>query len=107
MQSNQEAMASTSVIRVLLLPIIVLPLLVLCILFGICIYNLYFHPYAAYPGPLWARASPLYALWHAYHGDLHIDTFLCHQKYGSIVRYSPNRLIFNTTTGLKGKCART
>lgn len=98
-------MALTIVFRLLLLPIIILPLLVLCILFSICFYNLHLHPYAAYPGPLWARISPFYALWHAYHGDLHIDTLLCHQKYGPVVRYSPNRLIFNTTTSLKGEYA--
>lgn len=95
-------MASTLFSRLVVLPATVLACLVLCGLVGVCIYNLWFHPYASYPGPFWARVSPLHALWHAYYGDLHIDTFLCHQKYGPIVRYAPNRLIFNTTTGLKG-----
>lgn len=86
----------------LVLPAIALACSVFCFLIGVCIYNLWFHPYAAFPGPFWARVSPFHALWHAYHGDLHIDTLLCHQKYGPVVRYAPNRLIFNTTTGLKG-----
>lgn len=88
--------------RLLVLPIIAISCSALLFLIGVCIYNLWFHPYAAYPGPFWARVSPFHALWHAYHGDLHIDTLLCHQKYGPVVRYAPNRLIFNTTTGLKG-----
>ena len=95
-------MALAKVLHVLVLPGIIFPVLAFCILAGISIYNLYFHPFASYPGPFWARISPLYALWHAYLGDLHIDTLLCHQKYGSVVRYSPNRLIFNTASGLKG-----
>lgn len=95
-------MALSTVFHVLLLPILFFPLLALCFLVAICVYNLYFHPYASHPGPFWARVSPLYALWHAYHGDLHIDTLRCHRQYGPVVRYSPNRLIFNTTSGLKG-----
>ncbi|KAK5206973.1 hypothetical protein LTR41_007508 [Exophiala xenobiotica] len=70
-------------------------------LLGVCLYNLFFHPYRKYPGPLLARTTPLHALWHAYLGDLHIDALRCHQKYGPYVRYSPNRLLVNTTTGLK------
>ena len=49
---------------------------------AVAIYNLRYHPYARYPGPICARASPLYALFHAYRGDLHLDVARCHEKYG-------------------------
>lgn len=49
---------------------------------GIVVYNLLFHPYAKYPGPFWAKITPLYSVWHAYIGDLHIDVLRCHEKYG-------------------------
>ena len=49
---------------------------------AVVVYNAYFHPYARYPGPFWARVSPLYALLHAYRGDLHLDVTRCHIEYG-------------------------
>lgn len=49
---------------------------------AVAIYNLTYHPYARYPGPIWARAFPLYALLHAHRGDLHLDVARCHEKYG-------------------------
>lgn len=59
-------------------------LLVLFLFFvlALIIYNAQFHPYARYPGPFWARVSPLYALLHAYRGDLHLDVTRCHTVYG-------------------------
>lgn len=48
----------------------------------VIIYYLEYHPYAGYPGPFWARISPLHALLHAYRGDLHLDVTRCHEKYG-------------------------
>ena len=51
------------------------------------IYYLRYHPYAEYPGPFWARISPLYALLHAYRGDLHLDVTRCHERYGMPVMY--------------------
>ena len=86
------------------------------------IYYIKYHPYARYPGPFWARVSPLYALLHAYRGDLHLDVTRCHERYGMqlirlcyrraielttclgpVVRYTPNRLIFNTAEATRGK----
>ncbi|KAF2181847.1 cytochrome P450 [Zopfia rhizophila CBS 207.26] len=65
------------------------------------IYNVYFHPYAKYPGPFLAKFTDLYAGYHAWKGDIHLDMWRCHQKYGDKVRYAPNRLNVNTVTGLK------
>ncbi|GFN13539.1 cytochrome P450 [Aspergillus tubingensis] len=55
-----------------------------------------FHPLARYPGPLLARFSNLYSAYHAWKGDIHIDIYRCHQRYGDHVRYAPNRLLINT-----------
>ncbi|KAL2838596.1 putative cytochrome P450 [Aspergillus pseudodeflectus] len=68
---------------------------------GICVYRLYFHPLAKYPGPLLAKLTTGYAVYHAYRRDLHTDVWACHEKYGDVVRYGPNRLIINSEPGLK------
>jgi len=67
-------------------------------------YRLWFHPLAAYPGPFWARLTNLYAAYHAWKGDLHVDMWRCHQLYGDYIRYGPDRLIFNTAESLQGQC---
>lgn len=49
---------------------------------GNMIYNLYFHKLARFPGPWWARATPLWEL-HAFgRGDLHLRIVDVHKKYG-------------------------
>ena len=75
------------------------------VLYLVCcvIYNLYFHPLAKYPGPFLAKFTDLYAGYHAWKGDIHLDMWRCHQVYGDKVRYSPNRVHVNTVTGLKSK----
>lgn len=74
-----------SMITMLVLLIALLLLLSCTIGLAYTIYNLYFHPYAKYPGPFLARISPFYSLWHAYAGDLHIDVLQCHEKYGKYI----------------------
>ncbi|KAL3455771.1 cytochrome P450 [Aspergillus heterothallicus] len=76
--------------------------LVAVALITIAVYRLYFHHLAKYPGPLLAKLTSGYAVYHAYLGDLHTDIWACHEKYGDIVRYGPNRLIINSEAGLKG-----
>ncbi|KAL0935888.1 benzoate 4-monooxygenase cytochrome p450 [Colletotrichum truncatum] len=71
-------------------------------LVSICIYRLHFHPYAKYPGPFLAKLTSWYSVYHTYIGDLHVDIWRCHEKYGDVVRYGPNRLLINTEAGLKG-----
>ncbi|KAH8805473.1 cytochrome P450 [Xylogone sp. PMI_703] len=68
--------------------------------FSVIIYRLFFHPYAKYPGPFLAKITPLYAGYHAWKGDLHVDMWRAHLKYGTYVRYAPNRLMMNTNTAL-------
>jgi cytochrome P450 len=66
----------------------------------LCIYRIYLHPLSKYPGPLVYKLSGWPILWQAYTGDRHIHHLLDHEKYGPIVRISPNTLSFNTASAL-------
>ncbi|KAL1623282.1 hypothetical protein SLS56_008387 [Neofusicoccum ribis] len=68
---------------------------------GLCIYRVFFHPLAKHPGPLLAKVSNFYAAYHAWVGDVHVDMWRCHQKYGETVRYAPDRLLINTADALR------
>jgi cytochrome P450 len=65
------------------------------------VYQLYFHPLAKYPGPLLGRLTQWYDVYHAYVGDKHILFYHLHQKYGTIVRFSPNSLSINDPAALR------
>ncbi|KAH6719153.1 cytochrome P450, partial [Leptodontidium sp. MPI-SDFR-AT-0119] len=79
-----------------------IPLLLLSVpIISYIIYQLYFHPLAKYPGPLWAKFSGSRRAYHALRGTLHYDMWECHQKYGPYVRYSPDYLLFDTTQACK------
>lgn len=39
---------------------------------------------AKYPGPLLAKLTNLYAAYHAWKGDIHLDIALCHKRYGKL-----------------------
>ncbi|KAJ5797590.1 benzoate 4-monooxygenase cytochrome P450 [Penicillium pulvis] len=56
------------------------------------IYQAWFHPLAAYPGPFFAKLTDLYSVVHALRGDRHEDLYQLHQRYGRIVRIGPNRV---------------
>ena len=45
-------------------------------------YRLTLHSLAKYPGPLLGRITDLYSLYHALRGDIHIEFYRLHQKYG-------------------------
>ncbi|KAL7805836.1 cytochrome P450 [Trichoderma aethiopicum] len=70
-------------------------------LFSVAIYRIFFHPLSKYPGPLIAKLTDGYQLYHAWKGDRHLQFWRLHQKYGKVVRYGPNSLSFSTNQSLK------
>ncbi|KAJ7485749.1 benzoate para-hydroxylase [Mycena latifolia] len=68
----------------------------LCVLYGVSLR----HPLHHIPGPFWARWTPFWLAYHAYHGrrytavhDAHqASFFFCEKRYGSLVRISPNHI---------------
>ncbi|KAM7223126.1 Cytochrome P450 [Rhypophila decipiens] len=64
-------------------------------------YRVVLHPLNTYPGPLVAKLTLWYPTWFAIQKRLHIVIFKNHQKYGSVVRIGPGRLVFNTITALR------
>ena len=65
------------------------------------VYLLFFHPLAKYPGPLLARLTPWWDVYHAYRGDKHLIFHRLHTQYGDFVRYGPNTLSINNPAALK------
>ena len=55
-------------------------------------YNLWFHPLAAYPGPLLARCSRLWYVYNLLQGRLPFEVHKAHQRYGKILRIAPDEL---------------
>ncbi|KAF2689058.1 cytochrome P450 [Lentithecium fluviatile CBS 122367] len=64
-------------------------------------YRLFLHPLAKYPGPVLARLTDWYNVYHCFKGDRHIDFVRLHNRYGKFVRYGPNRLSINSAGALK------
>lgn len=59
-----------------------------------CIYNIYFHPLSKYPGPRLAAASPLWLASSYIGGKTPTDLLELHNKYGPVVRTSPDGLSY-------------
>lgn len=64
-------------------------------------YRLFFHPLAKYPGPLLAKVTDTFQLYHAWKGDRHLEFWRMHERYGPVVRFGPNSLSFNSNTALR------
>ncbi|KAK5169776.1 uncharacterized protein LTR77_005754 [Saxophila tyrrhenica] len=60
------------------------------------IYNLFFHPLAKFPGPKLNAMSPVPGILALMRGRLPLENKKLHDKYGSVVRVSPNELAFNS-----------
>ncbi|KAF2021584.1 averantin oxidoreductase, partial [Aaosphaeria arxii CBS 175.79] len=60
------------------------------------VYRLWFHPLAKYPAPFLNRVSQIPTIYAMLTGRLPMHTKTLHDRYGSIVRLSPNELSFNT-----------
>ncbi|KAK7913919.1 cytochrome P450 [Apiospora marii] len=54
------------------------------------IYNACFHPLRKVPGPFWWSISPLPLLWMSWSNTPHKQILALHQKYGDVVRTSPD-----------------
>ncbi|KAI0179684.1 cytochrome P450 [Hypoxylon sp. FL1284] len=59
-----------------------------------CIYLLYFHPLARYPGPRIAAVSNIWYTYHWISGRYPWATETVLRKYGDVVRVAPNELLF-------------
>ncbi|KAK4503146.1 hypothetical protein PRZ48_006573 [Zasmidium cellare] len=59
------------------------------------IYNLCLHPLAGIPGPLLARITPLWIFYQCSKNRRPTLDLQLHEKYGSVVRISPNEVIFS------------
>lgn len=60
------------------------------------LYRLYLHPLAKFPGPKLNAISPLPGILELLRGRLPLSNKKLHDRYGSVVRVSPNELAFNS-----------
>ncbi|TLD24226.1 hypothetical protein PspLS_06433 [Pyricularia sp. CBS 133598] len=60
----------------------------------VCIYNLYFHPLAKYPGPRLAAATHFWLMRAYLSGKAYTHIHEAHKKYGPVVRTTPNGLSY-------------
>ncbi|KAJ5668939.1 hypothetical protein N7462_010009 [Penicillium macrosclerotiorum] len=84
-------------------PMSMLGNVVILLLIGVgcgALHRIYFHPLAKQPGPLLARLSSIPNWYHAKKGDRHVWLYRLHTEYGSVVRFTPNSLSFNTVTAM-------
>jgi hypothetical protein len=63
---------------------------------AICIYRLFFHPLARFPGPKLNAVSALPGIYTLLRRRLPLNNKLLLDKYGSVVRVSPIELAFNS-----------
>jgi cytochrome P450 len=78
----------------------VLVLLAVCLAYVIALAVLH-DPLRHIPGPFTARFTRLWYLYAQVRGDLEKTNIALHQKYGSIVRYAPNKFSFNTADAIE------
>lgn len=58
------------------------------------VYNIYFHPLANFPGPIFWRVSRIPYMISLLRGNLVKDQLEIHRKYGEVVRLAPNEISF-------------
>ena len=68
---------------------------------GCIIYNIYFHPLSSYTGPKSYAATDLFYVRNLLNGNLTYKVQDLHQKYGNVVRISPNELSYISADGWK------
>ncbi len=62
--------------------------------FGTCVYNVYFHPLRAIPGPFVAKISRWWLFTLEMRGNPHTEILELHRKYGTITRNRPSWTIY-------------
>ncbi|PWW77094.1 cytochrome P450 [Tuber magnatum] len=82
-----------------LLALILLPILVMIV------YNRYYHPLSPFPGPFLASIWPGWQAWEN-PGNVEDQEPLLHERYGTIIRVSPNMISVADPECLKEICSR-
>ncbi|KAG2414788.1 hypothetical protein HFD88_005976 [Aspergillus terreus] len=77
---------------VLLLDFSAIATLLLAVATAYVVYQVFFSPLAAFPGPFWAKVTYWYWAWRSMRGQAHRDLVDLHQRYGSVVRLGPDYL---------------
>lgn len=68
---------------------------------GIAIDRLFLSPLSKVPGPKIAALTKWWIIYHEFNGDRTTTIHTLHQKYGSVVRVSPNEVSFTSPEGVK------
>ncbi|TLD29127.1 hypothetical protein PspLS_03652 [Pyricularia sp. CBS 133598] len=78
--------------------ILVTGIILLAIPTHIFIYNIWFHPLAAFPGPLMYRAFDSFKVYQQLTGNINHRLHEAHEKYGDVIRIAPWQLSYTTAT---------
>ena len=70
-------------------------------LLWVVVYRVFFHPLAAYPGPVASKLSDIPAIFYAATSQDTYVRYAQHQKYGNVVRTGPNELCFSDAASIK------
>jgi hypothetical protein len=68
---------------------------------SIGVYRVFFHPLAHIPGPIFAKLTHLWQTKSYFIGNWHSDILKVHEKYGPVVRISPDEISFVDGDALK------
>jgi hypothetical protein len=73
----------------------------LAVLLACLLYARYGHGLHQFPGPFVASFSHLWRVWHVLHTSRELPMVKLHQKYGDIVRLSPNAVSFGHPNAIR------
>ncbi|KAM3429127.1 hypothetical protein MY4824_008437 [Beauveria thailandica] len=74
---------------------LVLLMLLVVLVLAFVVYRRWLHPLSHFPGPFIASVSGLYQTYWNFQPNFQENFIHLHEKYGPIVRYSPNGIIFS------------
>jgi len=70
-------------------------------LISVGVYRVFFHPLSHIPGPFFAKLTHLWQTKSYFTGNWHNDVLRIHEKYGPVVRISPDEISFVDGDALK------